>query len=450
MGNWMNKHIWTCFFLVYFGYHLTLPILGEKLSVPPHFQVVNVSSLQPKPYCQKSTSGATIGSQKLELVSRYGPCYPNGKTPTSGQLLNWDEDRVDRMNRRPEQPLPSILNGRGYYTVNVGIGTPRQNFNLMVDTGSLPTWVRCKPCTSGCKSEDSLFDSSKSSTYTNNTTSCSGPFSVSYGDKSSSKGTWGCDTLTGVEDVDAFIKNFRFGCGEEIGGDDFGDAAGILGLGRGESSLTTRIPSAVQKFSYYIPTTSSRKGDLLFGNKAKTKSDTCANVLYTPLVKGQNPVYYYVDLVGISVAGKKLQVPSTTFTSGGTVIDSGTIITRLPGEVYSALRAAFRRSMLKYTLLSEKVDDLLDTCYSLKGNEKQLVLPDITFHFGKGTAVVDMTLSAEGKLWTPHASKGTITCLAFAAAKELTIIGNVQQRGLNVIYDLEGERIGFGTNCAAP
>lgn len=439
----MNKHIWTCIFLVYFGYHQTLPILGEKLSVPPHFQVVNVSSLQPKPYCQKSTSGARIGSQKLELVSRYGPCYPNGKTPTSGQLLNWDEDRV-------KNPAAPIHKDRGYYTVNVGLGSPRQNFNLMVDTGSLLTWVRCKSCTRGCKSKDPLYDPSKSSTYTNNTTSCKGQFSIDYADNSSANGIWGCDTLTGVDDVDGLKMNFRFGCGEEIAG-DFGDAAGILGLGRGDSSLTSQIASAMQMFSYYIPTTSSRKGDLLFGNKAKTKSDTCANVRYTPLVKGQQSANYYVDLVGISVAGKKLKVPSTTFTSRGTIIDSGTVITRLPGEVYSALRSAFRLSMLKYkyTLLSEKVDRLLDTCYTLKENEKQLVLPDITFHFGEGTSVVDVTLSAEGKLWTPQDSKRKITCLAFAAAKELTIIGNVQQRGFNVLYDLEGERIGFGSNCAA-
>ncbi|XP_055820728.1 aspartyl protease AED1-like [Solanum dulcamara] len=436
---WMNKLI---FFLVYFGHDLILPILGKELQVPPHYQVVNVSSLIPKSYCEKSTSA--IGSQKLEIVSRHGPCFPNAKTPTSDseQLMNWDQVRVRSINKKLKKPLEGKYDN-GDYTVKIGLGTPRQDFYLMFDTGSTKTWVRCKSCTKGCKSVAPLYDPSKSSTYINNTDGCNGPFNVNYIDNSSIKGIWGCDTFTGDNKGLATIMKFQFGCSQEING-DFDDISGILGLGKGEFSVTSQIASTMEMFSYYIPSRSSLTGNLYFGNEAKEISNACSSNKFTPLVEGKYPENYYVDLVGISVAGKKLNVSSTTFTSLGTIIDSGTVITRLPQVVYSALRDAFRQYMLSYTLLDE-VDELMDTCYSLEGIEL-IALPEIKFHFGK-ESIIDVTLTKEGTLWTPHDSNGSIMCLAFASTKDFTIIGSVQQRGLNVIYDLKGERIGFGTNC---
>ncbi|XP_009629719.1 aspartyl protease family protein At5g10770-like [Nicotiana tomentosiformis] len=458
---WIIKHIVTiCFFL---GYYQTLPIYGETIRAPPHYKVVNVSSLEPKPYCQRSSSGSKIGSQKLEIVSRFGPCFPNTnrtKTASSNELLNWDQARVRSINKRvndhlysnslSEDGLDPTIEGKyefgGVYNVKIGLGTPKQDYYLMMDTGSQPTWVRCQSCTKGCKSENPLYDPSKSSTYTNNT---SVPFRVGYGDNSYTNGIWGCDTLT-IEGIGA-INNFRFGCGQENvdgTGNNFGDVAGILGLGRGELSFPSQIQSAssTQMFSYYVPLTNSHVGNLEFGNEAKKKSYACSNQ-FTPLVKGPEPVFYYLDLVGISVAGNKLNVTSTTFTNEGTVIDSGTVITRLPRVVYSAFRAAFRQSMSSYTLL-ENVDELMDTCYSFKGYE-QIVLPEIKFHFREGTSTTDVTLSYNGILWMKN---DRVKCLAFAAKESdehVSIIGYVQQRGFNVLYDLERERIGFGSNCAS-
>ncbi|XP_006365071.1 protein ASPARTIC PROTEASE IN GUARD CELL 1-like [Solanum tuberosum] len=434
----INKLI---FFLVYFGYGQILPILGENHLAPPHYKVVNISSLLPKPYCQKSTSGPAIGSQKLKIVSRHGPCFPNAKTPSSDseQLMNWDEVRVRSINKKPKK-TPSFLSNYDYggYTVKIGLGTPRQNFFLMFDTGSPATWVRCKSCTKGCKSNNHLYDPSVSSTHTNNKSGCNGSFSVSYRDDSSIEGIWGCDTFTGDDRDIGQIQNFRFVCGQNLKG-DFDEMDGILGLGKGDSSVTSQIPS-MQMFSYFIPLTSSRMGNLYFGNEAMDRSKDCLITQFTALVDGQCKDCYYVDLIGISVAGNKLDVSSRMLASRETIIDSGTVITQLPEEVYSALRDAFRQSMLAYTLL-EKADKLMDTCYTVK---KPLIIPEIKFHFGKENTI-DVSLSESGILWTPTES---MMCLAFTSAKDnLSIIGSVQQRGMNVIYDLKQKRIGFGTNC---
>lgn len=99
--------------------------------------------------------------------------------------------------------------------------------------------------------------------------------------------------------------------------------------------------------------------------------------------------------------------------------------------------------MLSYTLL-ENVDELMDTCYSFNGYE-QIALPEIKFHFGEGTSTTtDVKLSNNGILWMKD---DRVKCLAFSATESYSIIGNVQQRGMNVIYDLKGERIGFASNC---
>ncbi|MCE0481542.1 hypothetical protein HAX54_039365 [Datura stramonium] len=417
-----------CFFLVY---SLTIvPILG--VGETPHSQ----SQVQPKPNCQRSSSGGIIGSHKLERGCRFGPWSLNAngtKTPSSAKLVN--SSRVGSMNKKQNSNSVSdpINSDYGRFTVKISLGTPRQDYNLIVDTGSGLTWVRCQSCTQGCMSDDPLYDPSKSS--------CRGtlpdPFDVTYSDKSFTKGIWGCDTLT-IDDLGT-IMNFQFGCGQEnVDDENFGGAAGILGLGKGEFSLTSQSSQSMQMFSYFVP--ENGDADLHFGDEAEAKSNTCSNQ-FTSLVQGDDPVNYYLDLVGISVAGNELSVPLTE-----TIIDSGTVITRLPRLVYYALRAVVRQSMLNYTLLSEEWDELMDTCYSSEGNEP-IVFPEIKFHFGQESSI-DVTLSKGGTIWR---KSDTVICLAFAATEsyEKSIIGIVQQRGFNVLYDLEGERIGFGTNCAA-
>jgi hypothetical protein len=65
------------------------------------------------------------------------------------------------------------------YAMTLYLGTPAQNFVLIVDTGSDLVWVQCKPCTSpnNCYPEaDPFFDPSASSSYLpvscNNTKIC--------------------------------------------------------------------------------------------------------------------------------------------------------------------------------------------------------------------------------------------------------------------------------------
>lgn len=82
---------------------------------------------------------------------------------------------------------------------------------------------------------------------------------------------------------------------------------------------------------------------------------------------------------------------------------------------------------------------ILDTCYDLSGF-KTFSIPKIDFSFAGGVTVA---LPPQGILYVASAKQ---VCLAFAANgddSDITIFGNVQQRTLEVVYDVGGGRIGF-------
>uniref|UniRef100_A0A2N9F3J4 Peptidase A1 domain-containing protein n=1 Tax=Fagus sylvatica TaxID=28930 RepID=A0A2N9F3J4_FAGSY len=201
-------------------------------------------------------------------------------------------------------------------------------------------------------------------------------------------------------------SNFLFGCGQNNQG-LFGGSAGLIGLGRDPLSLVQQTAAKYgHVFSYCLPLTSSSTGSLTFGKSARPSSA----IKFTPFSKvTEGTSFYGLDTVGISVAGRKLLIAASVFSNSGTIIDSGTVITRLPPTAYSALKTAFRQAMKNYPLTTPL--SLLDTCYDLTKYDTVTV------------------------------------CLAFAANSDddsVAIFGNVQQRGLEVVYDLAGGKIGFG------
>jgi len=92
-----------------------------------------------------------------------------------------------------------------------------------------------------------------------------------------------------------------------------------------------------------------------------------------------------VNLTGISVGGKQLDIPPAVFSkSKGMIIDSGTVITELPHTAYAALRSAFRSAMSAYPLLPPTQD--LDTSYNLTGFSK-VTVPTVALTFDGGATM---------------------------------------------------------------
>ncbi|KAK7331204.1 hypothetical protein VNO77_25422 [Canavalia gladiata] len=359
-------------------------------------------------------------------------------------------------------PLKSGLSiGSGNYYVKIGLGTPAKYFSMIVDTGSSLSWLQCQPCIIYCHVQvDPIFTPSTSKTYkalpcsspqcsslrgsTLNAPGCSNAtgacvYKASYGDNSFSIGYLSQDVLTLAPSETP--SSFVYGCGQDNQG-LFGKAAGILGLANDKLSILAQLSNKYgYAFSYCLPTSfsapnSSREGFLSIGASSLTPSSS--SYKFTPLLKNPKiPSLYFVDLTTITVAGKPIGVAASSY-KVPTIIDSGTVITRLPLSIYTALKKAF------VTIMSKKYAQapgfsILDTCFkvSIKGIS---TVPEIQMIFRGGTA---LSLKALNTLI--EIEKG-ITCLAIAGSSEtnpITIIGNYQQQTFKVAYDVANSKVGF-------
>lgn len=436
-------------------------------------------------------------------MHRHGPCshLTSGKAttiPYHDDILRRDQVRVDSIHSKLSNNLisSSMLTdlpakqwgnpSSGTYVVKIGIGTPKQDMSLMFDTGSDLTWVQCKPCDVYCYTQkEPIFNPSSSSSYHN--VSCSSPvcsltkpgsfswfcicvgsvpvmfnqvlisyliftcpldlvgvcsastcgYNANYADNSNSRGFIAKEKFT-LTDSDVF-DDVNFGCGENNTGDYYDGVAGLLGLGPGELSFPSQTAKTYNNiFSYCLPSSSSYTGGhLTFGSAGISKS-----VKFTPISSLQNKSFYGLNIVGITVCDKQLEIPPTVFSTPGAIIDSGTVITRLPPKAYAALKSAFMEKMLNYAI-TPSGDSELDTCYDFTGLET-VTIPKIAFSFSGGTVV---ELDPKGILY-PSNERSKV-CLGFAGNRDdsdAAIFGSLQHQTLQVVYDRVGGRVGFAPN----
>ncbi|KAJ0016636.1 hypothetical protein Pint_10646 [Pistacia integerrima] len=431
---------------------------------------IQLNSLLQSPVCDPSTK-ASERKSSLKVVHRHGPCFKqNGdeaNSPSHAEILLQDQARVNsihsKLSKKSRQvdrkdaggsTLPAkdgSSMGSGNYIITVGLGTPKRSLSLIFDTGSDVTWTQCKPCVRYCYPQnDPIYDPSASKTYTNvscksdmcdelesatgNSLGCASStclYGIRYGDNSFSIGIFGTDTLT-ITSADVF-KNFYFGCGQNNRG-LFGKTAGLLGLGRNAVSVVSQTATKYKQFfSYCLPSSSSSTGHLTFGNSGGPSK----SVKFTPLsAVTKDTSFYGLDIVGLSVGGKKLSISKSVF-SNGAIIDSGTVITRLPPAAYSPLSTAFRKLMAAYP--TAPALSILDTCYDFS-NYTSIEVPKISFFFNGG---VEVSIDVTGILYANSVSQ---VCLAIAAnsdASDVAIFGNTQQKTMEVVYDGARGRVGF-------
>ncbi|GMI73646.1 hypothetical protein like AT1G01300 [Hibiscus trionum] len=353
--------------------------------------------------------------------------------------------------------ISGLAQGSGEYFTRLGVGTPARNLYMVLDTGSDVVWVQCSPCKKCYTQSDPIFDPTKSRSFAGipcgsalcrslDSSGCSRRrmclYQVSYGDGSVTFGDFSTETLSFRR---TSVGPVALGCGHDNEG-LFVGAAGLLGLGRGRLSFPSQTASRFnRKFSYCLVdrSASSKPSSLIFGDAAIPRG-----ALFTPLLT--NPkldTFYYVELLGISVGGTRVpKITPSLFTmdqegNGGVIIDSGTSVTRLNQPAYIAMRDAFR---LGARNLKRAPDfSLFDTCFDLSG-QTSVKVPTVVLHF-RGA---DVSLPATNYL-IPVDSSGTF-CFAFAGTMSgMTIIGNIQQQGFRVAYDLAGSRVGFAPRGCA-
>ncbi|OWM67725.1 aspartyl protease AED3 [Punica granatum] len=399
----------------------------------------------------------------LSIIHVYGKCSPFDPPKPEPNWVNTvlnmaakDPARLRYLSSLVAQKVVSVpiapgqqVLGIGNYVVRVKLGTPGQTMYMVLDNSYDATWAPCAGCT-GCSS--TMFSPNSSTSYSS--LDCSLPqctqvqglqcpatgagacfFNRSYGGDSSLAATLVKDSLTLGKDA---VSNYAFGCITAISGRSI-PPEGLLGLGRGPMSLLSQTGSLYSGvFSYCLPSFRSYyfSGSLKLGPASQPK-----RIQTTPLLKNPHrPSLYYVNLTGISV-GRVLVPIDPKFlafnptTGAGTIIDSGTVITRFVQPIYTAVRDEFRKQVQgPFSSLGA-----FDTCFTATN---EAAAPIIAFHF-QG---LDLKLPLENSLI--HSSAGSLACLAMAAAPNnvnsvLNVIANLQQQNLRVMFDTANSQIGI-------
>ncbi|KAK4440665.1 Aspartic proteinase-like protein 2 [Sesamum alatum] len=360
----------------------------------------------------------------------------------------------------------------GRYFTRIKLGTPPKQYYVLIDTGSHVLWVSCKNCKgcptySGLQIELQLFDPSNSSTAS--VVSCSDRpcalgsrssdaacadsrcgYKFRYADGSGTSGYYVSDsvyldTILGNPSTSNASAPIIFGCSTSHSGDLIrtdNAVDGILGLGRTGISLISQLSArgiTRSAFAHCLRGENGGGGVLVLGQTE------VPNMVYTPLVPSQS--LYHVNLQSIAVDGQNLNIDPSVFATSnerGTILDSGTTLAFLAEEAFDPFvktitQAAVSKSA--HALFSRG-----SHCYQTNSSE---TFPLVHLNFAGG---VSMTLKPQDYLLQQRAFDGsTLWCIGFQNNGKMTILGDLVLKDRMVVYDLEGQRIGWADyNCSLP
>ncbi|KAL9147831.1 hypothetical protein ABFS82_12G001300 [Erythranthe guttata] len=273
------------------------------------------------------------------------------------------------------------------------------------------------------------------------------PFAYTYGEEVVA-GTLTRDTLrvhATTNSISRDIPRFCFGCV----GSTYREPIGIAGFGKGPLSLPSQLGFVHKGFSHCFlpfkyannPNISSPLvvGDLPISSKEYMQ--------FTPMLKSpiMYPNYYYIGLEAVTV-GNVSTAPQVTlrefdsFGNGGMIIDSGTTYTHLPEPFYSQLLSILE-SVINYPRATEVEERSGFDLFSHFLNNVSITLPQGNCFYAMGAP----------------SNYSVAKCLLFQSMDDdddryygpAGVFGSFQQQNVEVVYDLDKERIGFQVaDCA--
>lgn len=123
----------------------------------------------------------------------------------------------------------------------------------------------------------------------------------------------------------------------------------------------------------------------------------------------------------------------------GFILLSDTAITRLPDTAYAALRDAFGAATVGLPRAPEV--SIFDTCYNLLGYQSVRCADDVVLLHQRHDT------DASHQNFLILVDDMVMFCFAFAPSSSgLSIMGNIQQEGIQITFDAANGFIGFGPN----
>ncbi|CAM0906564.1 unnamed protein product [Alopecurus aequalis] len=345
-----------------------------------------------------------------------------------------------------------------YYTTRLYIGTPPQEFALIVDSGSTVTYVPCASCEQCGNHQDPRFQPDLSSTYSpvkcnvdctcdNDKSQCT--YERQYAEMSSSSGVLGEDIVSFGTESELKPQRAVFGCENSETGDLFSQHAdGIMGLGRGQLSIMDQLVDKGvigDSFSMCYGGMDIGGGAMVLG-----AMPVPPDMIFSRSDPVRSP-YYNIELKEIHVAGKALKLDARIFDNKhGTVLDSGTTYAYLPEQAFLAFKDAVTSKVHPLKKIRGPDPNYKDICFAGAGrNVSKLseVFPEVDMVFGNGHK---LSLSPENYLFRHSKVEGAYCLGVFQNGKDpTTLLGGIVVRNTLVTYDRHNEKIGFWkTNCS--
>lgn len=327
---------------------------------------------------------------------------------------------------KPEKGHPVAVSNflNAQYFSDIAIGTPPQEFKVVLDTGSSNLWVPSQDCGSIACYLHTKYDHSDSSTYKKN----GSDFAIRYG-SGSLEGYVSQDT---VQIGDLKIKNQLFAEATSEPGlaFAFGRFDGIMGLGYDTISVNGIPPpfySMIDQglldenvFAFYLSNTADEgsESEAIFGGV--NPAHYTGKMTKIPL---RRKAYWEVDLDAISFGDQTAELDST-----GAILDTGTSLIALPttlAELLNKEMGAKKSYNGQYTVDCAKRDELPDLTFTLTG-----------YNFTIGP--YDYILEVQGSCISSF--------MGFdipAPAGPLVILGDAFLRQWYSVYDLENNAVGL-------
>ncbi|CAA7391601.1 unnamed protein product [Spirodela intermedia] len=259
------------------------------------------------------------------------------------------------------------------------------------------------------------------------------------------------------------LGNFTFGCATTA----LAEPVGVAGFGRGVLSLPAQLsrlsPHLGRQFSYCLASHSFEKQKLhrpstLILGRSGSSPGTEKPFVYTPMLYNpKHPYFYTVGLEAVSVGRRRMAAPPDLRRvdrggNGGVVVDSGTTFTMLPAGLHSQIEEEFNRRMVsgggRKRAAGAETETGLGPCFYEHGGRRGV--PSVVLHFSGNATVAlprrnyylrfDFRGTKVGCLMLMSSGYGGEAAESDGPAGTL---GNFQQQGFEVIYDLGGQRVGF-------